>query len=535
MKRILLLAWFGGFVFQAGAAAYNDRFVWVFGWGLGKDSDVTEISRVLETAGQHGLNGAVLSSGLDTLCQQSPDYFRRLGEVKQACETNHLELIPAIFSIGYGGGLLSHNRNLAEGLPVEDAPFVVRDGQARLADNDPAQMVNGGFEEYAGNRLKGFDFHDQPGEISYVDTEVRHSGKASLRLEHFTANPHGHGRVMQTIKLQPHRCYRATVWVKTDGLEPPNAFQMVALADNRSLAPREFRLPATGDWRKISMLFNSLTYDRVRLYVGLWGGKSGRVWLDDWSVEEVGPVNVLHRPGTPVTVRSGDGAVTYEEGKDYGPLGDANLHPWQDEGEAAPLKILPGGRIHEGAHGLGPEREAHHAGGDGCGGTGRGAPRRPSRIPWVPAGAVDGGVRPSGREAAGHLGHGELADQDRTVPPKAPDDRCVMVRDPIGVGARSPGGADSSGVDVVLEAVGDAVERPEVMAAPDLPLGAAGLLARHLRRDGDEAVQPRTAPGRALQRHLRQGHRRDRARMHEPAAVQQGQVERSAGVHARFL
>ncbi len=348
MKRILLLAWLCGFVFQASSAGYNDRFVWVFGWGLGKDSDVTEISRVLETAGQHGLNGAVLSSGLDTLCQQPPEYFRRLGEVKRACETNHLELIPAIFSIGYGGGLLSHNRNLAEGLPVEDAPFLVREGQARLADNDPAQLVNGGFEEYAGNRLKGFDFHDQPGEISYVDTEVRHNGKASLRLEHFTANPHGHGRVMQTIQVQPHRCYRVTVWVKTDGLEPPNAFQMVALVDNRSLAPREFRLPATGDWRKISMLFNSLTYDRVRLYAGLWGGKSGRVWLDDWSVEEVGPVNVLHRPGTPVTVRSEEGTVTYEEGKDYGPLGDANLRPWRDEGEAAPLKILPGGRIHEG-------------------------------------------------------------------------------------------------------------------------------------------------------------------------------------------
>jgi hypothetical protein len=25
--------------------------------------------------------------------------------------------------------------------------------------------------------LKGFDFHDQPGEISFVDTQVRHSGK----------------------------------------------------------------------------------------------------------------------------------------------------------------------------------------------------------------------------------------------------------------------------------------------------------------------------------------------------------------------
>jgi hypothetical protein len=42
--------------------------------------------------------------------------------------------------------------------------------------------------------------------------------------------------------------------------------------------------------------------------------------------------------------------VTYQEGKDYGPLGDANLHPWRDDSEPTPLDILPGGRIHEGEH-----------------------------------------------------------------------------------------------------------------------------------------------------------------------------------------
>ena len=70
------------------------------------------------------------------------------------------------------------------------------------------------------------------------------------------------------------------------------------------------------------MLFNSLNYDQVSPYAGLWGGKAGKVWLDDWSIEEVGPVNVLRRPGTPVTVRSENGAVTYTEGKDYAPLQD---------------------------------------------------------------------------------------------------------------------------------------------------------------------------------------------------------------------
>ena len=311
------------YVGRLGAAEpYADRFVWVFGWGLGNDSDVSAMSRVLQTAGQHGLNGAVVSFGLDTLCKQPPDYFRRLNAVKQVCEQNHLELIPAIFAVGYGGGVLSHDRNLAEGLPVEDAPFLVRGGEARLVSGNAAQIVNGGFEDHDGNRLKGFDFSDQPGEISFVDTQVRHRGKASLRLENFTANPHGHGRVMQTVRVQPHRCYRMTLWVKTEGLQPASAFNLLAL---------------TAD-------------DRVRLYAGLWGGKAGKVWLDDWAVEETGPVNVLRRPGTPVTVRSEDGAVAYAEGKDYAPLQDPQLNPWREDREALPLKLLPGSRIREGDH-----------------------------------------------------------------------------------------------------------------------------------------------------------------------------------------
>src|SRR3984957_16615690 len=124
---------------------------------------------------------------------------------------------------------------------------------------------------------------------------------------------------------------------------------MMVLGDNdRELAPREFHLPSTTDWTKISMLFNSLDLQKVGLYAGVWGGKAGKLWLDDWSVEEVGPVNVLHRPGTPVTVRSEDGATTFAEGKDYAALGEGQLHPWRDDGEAAALKLIPGGRIHDG-------------------------------------------------------------------------------------------------------------------------------------------------------------------------------------------
>ena len=210
------------------------------------------------------------------------------------------------------------------------------------------RLVNGGFEEFTGNKFPGFGFHDQPGEISFADTEMKHGGRSSLRLENFTANPHGHGRFMQTVRTLPRRCYRVSLWVKTEGLQPTSAFRCLVLVNDRELAPREFNLPATTDWRRISFLFNSLSFDKVNLYAGLWGGKVGKVWIDDWTIEDAGPVNVLHRPGTPVTVRSADGSTTYSEGRDYAPLHSPDFSPWRGDSSPAALMLLPNGRIKDG-------------------------------------------------------------------------------------------------------------------------------------------------------------------------------------------
>lgn len=342
---MLLLVWLA---LHNLTAAHPDRFVWIFGWGLGNDRDVTNITQVLDNAAKHGLSGAVVSLGLDTLCKRDAAYFRRLEAIQQACVRNKLELIPSVFSVGYGGGILSHNLHLAEGLPVVDAPFVTTGNEARFVSDTAARIVNGGFEEFTGNKLPGFGFHDEPGKISFADTETKHGGRASLRLENFGSDPHGHGRVMQTVRVTPQRCYRVSVWVKTEGLQPTSAFRCIALAGDRELAPRQFNLPATTDWRKISFLFNSLSFDKVDLYAGLWEGKAGKVWLDDWTIEDAGPVNVLHRPGTPVIVRSEGSATTYTEGRDYAPLNSPDFNPWRGDSAPAVLKLLPSGRIKDG-------------------------------------------------------------------------------------------------------------------------------------------------------------------------------------------
>lgn len=366
---------------EGGEKVYTDRWVYV-SRGLGRDEDVGQIREIVKTASEHGLNGMVLSAGLDRLSLRSSDHLRRLQEVKDFCQEYKVEIIPIIFSVGYGGSVLGHNLNLAAGLPVKDALFVVEGNEAQLMADPQVQIVNGGFEEFEGNRLKGYKFHDKPGQISFVDQEIVKEGKASLRLEHFgEVDPeHGHARIMQEVNVHPHRYYRVTCWVKTEGSRPQGAFRILVLGgarsigkrllvDGRSLAPYDPQIPETTDWREVTMAFNSLEYHQIKLYAGLWNGKAGRVWLDDLRIEEIGLVNVLRRPGTPVTVTSQveqaaslftvekatslpdqeNGKIVYQEGKDYQHIADPDLGPWRGaDHDPPPIHILPNSRIKDG-------------------------------------------------------------------------------------------------------------------------------------------------------------------------------------------
>lgn len=352
MKKLIIavlcvspLIWCGAETANAGV--YPDRFVWVFGWGLNNDANLKEITNMLAHAASSGLNGAVLSANLDSLCKHPPEYFRRLDAVKQTCEHLGIELIPSVFSVGYGGGTLGHNRNLAEGLPVIDAPFVAEKNVARFVPDSQVELKNGGFEDFEANHFKGFSFHDEPGIVSFADTEIKHSGHASMRLENFVRHPNGNGRVNQEVRVRPHRAYRLSLWVKTEGLKPVSGFRLTVLAQNRELSPHTFELKPTADWRKLTTLFNSLNFESVRIYAGVWSGKEGKVWLDDWTLEEVGPINALQRPGTPVTVRSEDGSATFEKGRDYENLQDPDFSFWNVDRPSPTLRLLPSGRIHD--------------------------------------------------------------------------------------------------------------------------------------------------------------------------------------------
>jgi len=325
-----------------GGASPTLQYRWVYvSRSLRNDGDVVDIKKIAQTAAESGLNGMVLAAGLDRLDRQSADYVARLEQVRQICSRSHIEIIPIVFSVGYGGSILAQNKNLAAGIPVEKALYVVDGNTAHFVPDSPAKIVNPGFEQYEGNRLAGFRFHDQPGVVSFVDREIFYSGKASIRFENFGDFEHGHARLMQEIEVSPNRCYRVRCWVKTDTLQPEGCFRIQVLtADGRNLAPWDPRVPATAGWREVVMGFNSLQYETVRIYVGVWGGQSGRFWIDDLGVEEVGLLNVLRRLGTPVKVESERSGRVYEESKDFASITDPRLNFRYDHDPPA-IEILP--------------------------------------------------------------------------------------------------------------------------------------------------------------------------------------------------
>ena len=94
-------------------------------------------------------------------------------------------------------------------------------------------IINGGFEEHSGHRPIGWRFVDQPGQITFIDQEVKCEGSCSLRMQDIGRhNPqHGHGRACQTIEVEPFRYYHVSVAVKTQEFEAARDVRIAVLAE----------------------------------------------------------------------------------------------------------------------------------------------------------------------------------------------------------------------------------------------------------------------------------------------------------------
>jgi len=331
---LLLWTWFL-LSLAPGANAQASRLQkrWLFFWQDMQDQNqVDAMMNRFPQAHAAGYNGVVFPCNIAS---------NKAAALQTAARQNSLDLIAIVM-----GNI--PDRNDVEGVPVTNALFVVHDGRATLQQDNPTKVLNGDFEDVAGNHFHGWTMQDDEGVTSFADHEVVHGGKTSLRMENIRKNEANHCRLAQPIKLQPGRQYHISVWVKTDAFSPADAEVKVLSPDAaQEVCFQTFHLDSTQGWKQCNLVFNSLDYDKANLYVGSWDGRDGKIWWDDLRVEEIGLVNVLRRPGCPVTVR-GDSGDLFEEGRDYQRIADPILNPWSAWHDEPPIRLTSNSRIHEG-------------------------------------------------------------------------------------------------------------------------------------------------------------------------------------------
>ncbi|MDO4584580.1 MAG: carbohydrate binding domain-containing protein [Planctomycetia bacterium] len=363
------------------AKEYADRWFYA-SFGIGSDADTEKLCEILQTAGKNGLNGMLWACSWERVTKWNDAEKERLGKIRQAAERAGVEIVPILWSVGYGT-MLWRDNNLVEGGKVSDVPFIVKGNEAVFHPTVPGNLLkNGDFEESKGLRFSGYDFHEQPGVISFVDTEVKHGGKASLRMENFTADKHGHGRITQLVSVEPNRRYMLSIWYKTEGLEMDGKFRFQIYQKNMAdvltmVSPlilendyrkanqkkwtswdvakkngpysREIRFQETEDgWKQARIFFQTGSEDTaIRLYLGIWDGEKGKFWLDDMELREVGMMNPLNRPGTPMTVKNAKTGQVYEEGRDF-TRPDCKLILWREAADDLALGIPEGSTIADG-------------------------------------------------------------------------------------------------------------------------------------------------------------------------------------------
>jgi hypothetical protein len=293
------------------AVAQSRRELWMYqATNLQVSERVAELEALWRRAAAAGYTHVLLTDSkfarLGGLGSMDKTYFANLQRARRLAEELRLQVVPVVFHTGWANAMLWHDPNLAEGLPVRDAPFVVRAGRVEPVA-DPAIRL---------------------GRPDWADDVVRLEGQTAT-----VADAEGNARFVFRRTLPKYRCYHVAVSIQTEGFSGHPEFKV--LADGKSLQYQSLDVRPSQALTRYDLVFNTLEHEKVALYFGAWGGGRGRLVWKDWSLEEAGLVNVLRRDGAPLVVRSDDGTV-YEEGRDFEPVADPLLGnvPYKGEYQA---------------------------------------------------------------------------------------------------------------------------------------------------------------------------------------------------------
>ncbi len=292
----------------AGQDKLDLRDRWVYcSFNLWVDENVDKLDAIMRRAATSGYTGIMIAdSKFGRLGEMDERYFRNVDRVKKLAVELRLDMIPAVFPIGYSESILSQDPDLAEALPVRDALFVVKGGAARC-EPDPAVEFPSAWEKW--------DWRDDN-----VSIEKDAACMRGTRMRNC--------RIVKKLKVQPHRQYHVSVSIKSSRFS--GDVRINVLATGKPLVHSNVGVKADQDWTEHHAVFNSFENEEISVYLGAWGEPKGELCWKSPRIEEVGLLNVVRRGGAPLIVKREDG-TTLEEGKDFEKVVDPRMGtvPWK--------------------------------------------------------------------------------------------------------------------------------------------------------------------------------------------------------------
>jgi hypothetical protein len=275
---------------------------------LQNEDNLPQLEAIFRRAAVAGYTQVYLTdSKFGRLGTVPPIYFKNAERVKEWAAALHLEIVPGIFPIGWSESLLSHDPNLIEALPVRDALFVVKGGEAHPVADPPVDFPKDGFRD-----PKWWDWHDP----------VVHLEKGEA---HVTGAEGVNARIAKTFTVAPFHQYHVSFRIKTQNYTAQPLVEVLSSDLKDSLNAVDLEVKPTQDWTTCHVVFNSLAQTKVLIsFRAGYTGSAGEMWWDQPMIEEAGLLNLVRRDSDPLIVRI-DGGRALVEGKDFAPMIDPRM------------------------------------------------------------------------------------------------------------------------------------------------------------------------------------------------------------------
>ena len=112
------------------------------------DSNITNLAAVMNRAAAQGYTHMLLSdSKFSRLGDMDAHYFANVNSVKALANSLRIQIVPAVFPVGYSNDLLFNDPNLIEALPVTNSLLVVSNGIAIPQSDPPLNFRGGDFSD----------------------------------------------------------------------------------------------------------------------------------------------------------------------------------------------------------------------------------------------------------------------------------------------------------------------------------------------------------------------------------------------------